>query len=27
VPDNRSSGEVNEGIYNKFKVGEEYCQS
>tara|TARA_B100000963_G_scaffold321677_1_gene305221 strand:- start:1188 stop:1460 length:273 start_codon:yes stop_codon:yes gene_type:complete len=27
VPDNRSSGEVSEGIYNKFKIGEEYCQS
>ena len=27
VPDNRSSGEVNEDIYNKFKISEEYCQS
>ena len=27
VPDNRSSGEVNMDIYNKFKLGEEYCQS
>lgn len=27
VPDNRSSGEVNMDIYNKFMPGEEYCQS
>jgi len=27
VPDNTSSGEVNEDIYNKFNIGEEYCQS
>ena len=27
VPDNRSSGEVSEGIFNEFKIGEEYCQS
>lgn len=27
VPDNRSSGEVNMDIYNKFKLGEKYCQS
>ncbi len=27
VPDNRSSGEVNKNVYNKFSVGDEYCQS
>ena len=27
VPDNRSSGEVNKHVYNKFSVGDEYCQS
>tara|TARA_B100000579_G_C22514515_1_gene703159 strand:- start:102 stop:374 length:273 start_codon:yes stop_codon:yes gene_type:complete len=27
VPDNRSSGEVSQYIYNKFSIGEEYCQS
>ena len=27
VPDNRSSGEVSEDVYNKFRTGEEYCQS
>tara|TARA_B100001250_G_C19717630_1_gene752301 strand:- start:143 stop:415 length:273 start_codon:yes stop_codon:yes gene_type:complete len=27
LPDNRSSGEVSEDIYNRFKIGEEYCQS
>tara|TARA_B100000963_G_scaffold300397_1_gene272727 strand:+ start:656 stop:925 length:270 start_codon:yes stop_codon:yes gene_type:complete len=26
VPDNRSSGEVKESVYNNFKIGEEYCQ-
>lgn len=27
VPDNRSSGEVSKDVYNKFRTGEEYCQS
>ena len=27
VPDNRSSGEVSLDVYNKFTIGEEYCQS
>jgi len=27
VPDNRSSGEVSQDVYNKFSVGDEYCQS
>ena len=27
IPDNRSSGEVSQDIYNKFSVGEEYCKS
>ena len=27
VPDNRSSGEISQDIYNKFSVGDEYCQS
>ena len=27
LPDNRSSGEVNKNVYNKFSVGDEYCQS
>jgi len=26
VPDNRSSGEVTEDVYTKFRIGEEYCQ-
>ena len=26
VPDNRSSGEVSNDVYTKFKIGEEYCQ-
>ena len=27
LPDNRSSGEVSQDVYNKFSVGDEYCQS
>ena len=27
VPDNRSSGEVTEDVYTKFRIGEEYCKS
>ena len=27
VPDNRSSGEVSNDVYTKFRIGEEYCQS
>ena len=27
VPDNRSSGEISEDIYNEFSIGDEYCQS
>ena len=27
LPDNRSSGEVIKNVYNKFSVGDEYCQS
>jgi hypothetical protein len=27
VPDNRSSGEVTQNVYNKFSIGEEYCKS
>ena len=26
VPDSRSSGEVTEDVYTKFRIGEEYCQ-
>ena len=27
VPDSRSSGEVSNDVYTKFRIGEEYCQS
>ena len=27
IPDNRSSGEVSQNVYNNFSVGEEYCKS
>ena len=27
VPDNRSSGEVTQNVYNEFSIGEEYCKS